>query len=69
MAYEVTIRVVQRFGRGLSGKRRVREMRRVGLLLTSAVAQRDEGLLEAALKAHFLQKRLGWEGLWFLLPR
>jgi len=38
-------------------------------LLTAAVAAREEGLLDAALKAHFLQKRLGWPGLWFLLPR
>jgi hypothetical protein len=68
LAYEKTIRVIQRYSRGLCGRRRYREMARVAHLLESSVERRDEKELNEAIAQHFLQKRLGWAGLWTLLP-
>jgi len=68
LAYEKTICIVQRYSRGLCGRRRYREMKRVALLLENAVAQRDEQALSEAIGQHFVQKRLGWVGLWVVLP-
>ena len=44
-------------------------MRRVAALLDAAIAAREEECLRAALAEHVFMPRLGWPGLWRLLPR
>jgi len=69
LALERSVQTVQRFGRGLCGRRRAVEMRRVAALLDAAVAARSQELLRAALGQHVPMQVLGGPGLWRLLPR
>ena len=67
LAHEETIRVVQRYGRGLSGKRRSHELRRVMAALEAATLVREEQPLLDALASHVPQRRLGQlPGLWLM---
>jgi len=55
--------------RGLCGRRRVKEMKRIAAMLDNAIHIRDLTSLEYSLALHVLQERLGWPGLYCLLPQ
>jgi len=54
---------------GLCGRRRAEEMKRVAAMLDNAIHIRDLTSLEYSLALHVRQERLGWPGLWCLLPQ